>query len=210
MRAIGIIPPSPFGVFIRQSRRSETVLFFDTFTDTNGTDVITTPHIPDIDSVGNGWLRTGGVWTINNNEVTKNIGGGTGRQLYADCGSADCTITCDVTISTSGNVDLPGVAFRLTDTNNFWKVILNRVSNFFTIIERNGGSDVTRANLTGVTITAGVTFAVRVILSGQSITATLDGANQISYGLASLNETVQNHGLQSQSDDTYDNFKVIA
>ena len=191
-----------------KSRNPQTAVFYDTFTDANGTSLLV--HTPDIDTVGAGWLRVGAqVWTINGNKVGHVQSFGNAGEAYANCGVADGAITCDVTVSTSGGVDLAGVAFRLTDTNNLWKVVVARATGAFVIFERNAGVDINRTQKL-VPIVGGATYTIKVILSGQSIVATLDGADQIPYALASFNQAVTNHGIESKSDDIFDDFKVVA
>lgn len=174
-----------------------TIQVSDSFTDTTGTDLsahtVSPTNVP-----GGSWTELTNTWQIaggvNAGLITS---GAQNSSASIPCGFADGNLSVEAdsaatNTATSGDC---GLIVRASDSNNFFKFGVNAQADAFRIVERNGGTNTTRAT-TSITITPGTYYTVTVNLNGQTVTAQLDGANEISYGSAALNETVENHGLQ--------------
>ena len=62
---------------------------------------------------------------------------------------------------------------------------------------------------TSVSSQAGTAYSVQVVLSGTTITVSVNGGNQFSYGSASSHQSATKHGLYSFTINMdFDNFKV--
>lgn len=183
-----------------------TVVVQDTFTDTDGTSLDV--HTPDTQFSG-GWTEVTGNWGITGNQAS--IGAARDNaNATIQTGEADCTITVEAlsAVTSSGGTRDTGIAARHSDTNNYWRIGINDFDEIFRITERNGGTNTTRAS-TSVTINNATYYTVQVVLNGSTITATLDGANEISYGSATLNQTATVHGIVMRgTTDRVDDFLV--
>jgi hypothetical protein len=175
-------------------------LLFDTFTDANGTAL--PAHTMD---VGGTWsVDVAGTYTVQGNRA--NFVNSTGGNLaWADAGQADVTLTAVVNISSAYG----GVVLRFSDANNYWLVFLDNPDGAFQLYEKNAGSFTQRASL-NTTISTNTDHTLSVTAGAATITATLDGASQISYGSATDNQTATKCGLydQGSSGCQWDNFKV--
>jgi len=103
-----------------------------------------------------------------------------------------------------------GIVARWSDNNNYWLVSHNVEDQEFRIWEKNVGTYTKRASA-AVALAGGTYYDIEAELDAQTITATLDGGNQISYGSAALNETETIHGMQLQranADDRNNDFLV--
>jgi hypothetical protein len=166
-----------------------TTVLQDNFVDTNGTSLAA--HTM---NVGPGWTISSGTWTIQSNAAENTAG--TSTIVTSDSGQSNVTISATVTIPTSATGSY-GLAARYTDTSNQWRIgVTLGSSGNFTITEDAAGTVTTRA--TGsVTINANTAYTVQAVMSGTTITATVNGGNQISYGSASSNQSATKHGLRS-------------
>lgn len=182
-----------------------TVQVQDSFTDTDSTNL--DAHTPDVDVVGGGWAEVIGTdWTIQSNHAEA---GTLDATAAIDCGEADLNLSCEAdsnALSAAQNQSA-GLCARLSDSSNFWAIIINDNGNTFRIAEKNAGAYTTRASAS-VTITGGTYYTITAQLDGQTITAQLDDANEISYGSAALNETATVHGIKLRrgSTDRIDDF----
>jgi len=185
-------------------------LLQDTFTDTDADDLIT-QHTP---NVGPGWTRnsTTSSWLIQGNRarVTKT---GTERDFaWMDSGDADVVISCKVFAQSASN--LPGIIARLSDDeSNCWIIHISPQSDTFAILQREADVNTSRAS-TSVTIDIQTLYTIEVTLSGSTITATLNGGNQIQYASATFNQTSTKHGISDFNDTSsfseFDDFLVTA
>lgn len=181
-----------------------TVQVSDSFTDTTNTAL--DAHTPDTDVGGGGWTEVIGTdWTIQSNAANSGTADATAS---IDCGEADINLSCEA--DNSGLSDLAGqsagLAARISNSSNFWAIVINDTGNTFRIAEKNAGTYTTRASAS-VTINSGTFYTLTAQLSGATITAQIDGANEISYGSASLNQTVTVHGIKTRRPfDRIDDF----
>lgn len=175
------------------------VIVQDTFTDTDGTGLAS--HTPDVDTVGAGWSVLSSTPVILSNRLDPAEG-----QAMIDSGIADGIVRADVYGRQNGGA--VGPAFRVQDASNMWfaVIIFGATDNFY-IFQRSGGSNTVRAS-TVVTVDLLTYYTIEVTLDGSSITATLDGGNEISFSSATL-ATETRHGYWNSSGGAYiDNFIV--
>lgn len=172
----------------------------DTFTDTNSTAL--TAHTPDTDVVGTGWEAVTNLFDIQSNKTTTNSSGD--NVAVIDSGQADCTIR--TTLNFDANLKYPAIMFRVTDADNMWYA-QNTVNTTFEMIERTTASNTSRAS-TAKTFSNSTDYAFDVVLSGDSITAHVDGGSEITYS-SSVRNTVTKHGIRAyQTETTFDDFSV--
>lgn len=183
-------------------------LILDQFTDTNGT-AIGSHTIAPTNVPATSWTAQVGTFQIQSNSV-QNIGGAANGHCTLDAGVANCTLSGDVTCpdqATGVNQDT-GLVGRWSNASNYWRVGINEQDDLFRIVERAATVNTSRASAS-VTFGVGSTGAIRASFLAQSITATVDGANEISYGSAALNESATVHGVfGSVAASAVDNFKV--
>jgi hypothetical protein len=163
----------------------------DHFVDADGTALAA--HTMDI---GTGWSVIQGTWKIQSNRAQQ-----TGTLPYqnalTDCGVSDCTIQCALTWPASGNF-AAGLAIRAVDSDHSWYARVNNVSGNFILVERNTG-DVIRDTATYAP-TPGATDTITIVCNSDTITATVNGAHQVSYHPATYNQAVTAHGLWCYQD----------
>lgn len=186
-----------------------TTLVYDTFTDADATS-LTAHTIAPTNTPSTSWTERVGTWTISGNKAVSTFT----SNSHATCnpGVADCTITCKAqTSATNGNMAYDvGLVVRWGATTDYFLVGINSQGDLFRISERVSDNPVSRATAS-VTIDAGTEYTIVVTLSGTSISATLDGANQISYASATANQTATIHGIKGRiATDTIDDFQVVA
>lgn len=195
--------PSPvtfLSPFIRAAVRLSTwTAISDTFTDTNG--VSLDAHASDRNDPGTAWVESAGVWDIQSNQA--NVVSGTGARIaQKESNLPDCIVSADCTRAGGA----AGLVCRFTDTSNFW--LIEVTGTVFRIRENNAGTLTVRASV-ALTTGVGVTRAISVTLNGSTITATADGANEISYASATHNQTATKHGPAGDTNgNLYDNFVV--
>lgn len=180
----------------------------DTFTAGDGTDISGRTPSPTAPG-GATWSERAGNWQITSNAAVSSTANNS-LHCTVDSGVADCTITAEVDSTTSLTTSIrdAGLVARWSDTSNYWKIGINNQDNAFRIVERNATVMTTRATAS-VTINGGTFYTVQAVLSGDDINATLDGANGISYGSATLNQTATVHGFAGrETTDRIDDFLV--
>lgn len=176
-------------------------LIYDTFTDSDGV-ALPSHTIAPTNTPATSWSAQSGTATISSNRA---ISSSSPAIYTVNAGQFN------VTVSLTGNLQGPGgsigVVLRWTNSSNFWFVRFTGTG--FGIFEVNGGTQTQRAS-TSVSLLAGTDYPLVVVASGTSITATVNGGNQISYNNATLNQTVTTHGLRFSLNDVVDNFRVSA
>jgi hypothetical protein len=185
----------------RRKRLLKSLLLWDTFTDVTGTNI--TAHTMNI---GPGWTVSGTTWTIQTNQVE--VTGASGGTIYAGAGVANVTASVDVNITATTAVR-HGHAGRFSDANNAWRTTLNQSGGLFELVEVASGTSTVRASAS-LTVNTGTAYTIAVTYNGTTITATVNGGSQISYGSASSNQTVTNFGCYAGTSNkaTFDNFVV--
>lgn len=175
----------------RQSLRN-TVILQDSFTDTDNLDLPS--HTPDIAPSGSTWNNPN--LKIYNNEVHINY---SDRPLtIIQSAISDCTISIRCSYDPNGNNSTTsefrsGIIARYSDGGNFWRIAFNPLANF-SIYEIKASFAVLRSSAS-FSSSAGIFHTVRAVLSGASISATLDTLYPIAYHLATHNQTATKHGF---------------
>lgn len=166
-------------------------LFDDRFPDANGTNLHGKAPNP---GPGNAWsVHSGAAEVLDGMLATVSGGGTTGMTASADMGAANVTVECDILATTADALQV--IAGRLTDANNCWWASLYQVGNEVSIYELNGGGLTQRA-VVSLAITANVTYRMRAVFNGNSITVYVDGVEQTSYGSASFQNTATRFGVR--------------
>jgi len=184
------------------------VVVYDEFTDTNGTAL--SSHTPNLVFSG-GWSSTN--LSINGNKVV-NSAYGTAR---IETGIADGIVsgylyrTADYSRAIYQNTAIT-VRWGASGYTTGWHIDI--YSNKFCLIEQvgSGGGDYYERAYSNKTISLNTPYFVEIILAGSTITATIDGGNQISYSSAELNKTSTSHGMRlcGGSASALDTFTVTA
>lgn len=176
-------------------------LLRDLFADANGTGLAA--HTMD---VGSGWTVHTGTVTIQSNRARTSSAPGIAT---ADAGQADC----DATVITNATADAggAGLVVRFTDANNCWIFWLDYNASSFDLYEVNGGVSSVRASA-GYNPAAAVDQTIVGDCSGAALSATVNGANPISYGSATHNQTATRVGIRGFQTSTeahdFDTFEV--
>lgn len=175
----------------------------DTFTDTDGVSLAS--HTM---NVGAGW-SIHGTATIQSNKgsVSGSAPTSPGYWLgFVDTGKSDATVSLDVTIAAAGSA---GVAFRFTDNSNNYLAILDIPSGKFTLYEVAAGTSTQRAQ-TSFASSAGPTYTIKAVFSGNSITCTVNGGNAITYSSSDYATNTKHGYYQGAPGGTIDNFTVTS
>lgn len=154
-------------------------VFWDTFTDVDTT--LLSEHTPDVGTV---WAGANANWTISSNMA---VTAAPNNVVVRDTGMDDyrVTVISRVTANDFGDKFPNGAVVRSNNFNRFFTVGI--IHDAFIISENNAGT-ITKRATTAVTINPNTSYAISVVCSGGTITATLDGANQISYDSAPATE----------------------
>src|SRR5438105_6113512 len=149
-----------------------TTLIFDTFTDTNGTNL--TAHTPDTNQ-GSGWLADTGTITVQSNQANC----GSGFPYYAiETGQSNVTITAVVTPSGTAACGLSG---RVSNATNSWDIDIAISGGNLTLSIQEQAAGVFTVRATTTFTDPGAPRSLQAVFSGANISATLNGGNQIAY-----------------------------
>jgi hypothetical protein len=178
----------------------------DTFTAADNTSLDAHTIAP-INRPATAWTERNGDWKIVGNEAKLAVGL---QAAIATCdpGIADCILECSVKNDNTktGSTYDDGIVARYADASHLWQISISKSGNAFRIVETD--TTVTTRASAVISITA-TYYTIKATLAGQSITATLDGANPLSYASAALNQTVTVHGIRGYATtDAIDSFKV--
>lgn len=168
-------------------------LVSDTFTGANGTS--NEGRTPDTDNSGWGWGEINGTWQIQSNALKATAGSGN-LITVIQTEQADVDISVEVTAPAASSC-IAAVILRFQNSNNYWRV-QNRTAdsgvNTVQISEITGGTVTLRAS-GAATMNAGTTYTLRVVSSGNTITAFWDGDQKASYGSATSHNSRMVHGV---------------
>ena len=176
-----------------------TTVVYDTFTDTDATAL--NLHAPDINVAGNPWVPVSTVITSNKADGTSTYNGARILTTLSDC---KITFDCDNTGDAATSDRDSGIRLRRNATGR-WQVTISKYSDVFRIVEYDGNYTVRTS--ASVVIGTG-THTLVAIANGQTISATCDGANDITYGSAAAFLTEKEHGMALYTTSVGDNFKV--
>lgn len=175
---------------------------YDKFTDTNG--VLLPAHIPTKCPVGSAW-ETHGVYDIQSNQANVvSLGSGPSIAVAAiDSGKANCTISAILKLTTGGTI---GIVARYLNIFNY--IVVAYAGAQCLIVKWEGGSASVLQSLAIPIMVAGVDYAVEVVLSGDTISATLDGIYPISVS-SSFGASRTKHGVYlDKANCIMDEFQV--
>lgn len=182
------------------------VLVLDNFTDTNAT-ALSAHSIAPTNTPATSWTNDEGTLEIQSNKARPSADTGV-RSSSVNAAVADCTITVVVR---RGNLGDGGIKFRQQDSANYWIADFLSSTNTFKLYEKNAGTYTERAS-TAITFTVNTDYTMQVVLSGNSIIATLNGGDTISFTSSSFASQTK-HGLwvslgSDGTDFTWDSFKI--
>ena len=165
-------------------------IILDTFADTNG--VLLTNHTPDI-SPGGGWA--GDAWDIQSNKAESPQSFNTPELVQIDAGESDVDIQVTWTTANPA-LGVEGIVARYVDDNNHWIIVFSSTTSVWAIVSRVSSTFTTHAS-TPFTPLATTSYALRCVLIGTSITATIDGGMSINFS-SSSHQSATKHGLRGQ------------
>ena len=222
--ANGVSPDATQAFVLTVASGGPTVYLYDTFTDADGTDL--TAHLMNIGPSGpntSGWQATvdaggsggseppfvieGDAATLNGGSVSDNAG------TLVNAGHADGTITAVVTPEQDNGSVSCGVIFRCADSGGaaLWEVAMYDDS--LLLGTRVGGSFST-ADSISFPFSSGLgstQYTITVVLSGTSISATINGGSRALVATDSTYTTNTYHGIYSSDNlATFQSFKVTA
>lgn len=167
------------------------------FTAADGTKPTTGDYRPEVNFTGHQLLQPLSPYnegTITGNKLVSPIGGVLGQPI--DIGINNSLIveaTFTAVTGSGGNWYAILLRYDTSGSEQYWAVVLDH--SVFKIVERVSGSGITRATATQ-SLTNGAAYTVRVTCSGTTITATVNGANSISYGTYSSLSTFTKLGIE--------------
>lgn len=181
------------------------VIVTDTFTDTNG--VTLKNHTPDVAPEGSSWGGYSiydGVGTIGSNTIL--------GPAYGIIDSKAFNVTVTLTCTNSGD-EYSGIILRGSlSSSDSYHVYVSADDDQFVIMRYSSGGSATKVATKSVTIDAATAYTIVATANGTTISATLDGGNDISYSSATLNLGSTYHGLRIYSGsglgDYADNFQI--
>jgi hypothetical protein len=182
-------------------------LILDQFTDANGTN-LTAHAIAPTNTPAASWATvTGTGFTVQGNKAQP---GGANTVDAADAGQANVTVSADLVFSNISTTD-GGLAVRLTDASNCWFPNLTAPAGNVELYENASGTVTLRAQQ-AFTFANSTTYTLAAALSGSTITVSVNGTQQLSYGSATSNQTATKHGPHCGGSGgtalTFDNFQV--
>lgn len=151
---------------------------------------------------GQAWGTQHGTWGIASNQAYSPALSGGDAIVLIEAGAANVEVSCN--IAHQGN---NGVLFRSANASN---LLLARLGdNALQVYKREGGTWALLSSV-AMTLTAGQTYALRVVASGSTIDIYVGGVKQITI-TESFQSTITTQGLYSGSTlARWDNFKVEA
>lgn len=174
----------------------------DTFTDTDG--VLIAAHTPDTAPEGSSWSSASTYLSIISNKLVKSATAGI-VTTYIDARAFDVkiTVTCTNNASESSTMG-SGISLR-KDGAYYYNVLFNVFTKLFFITSVS----TVVASTEIATLAADTPYTLVVTASGPTITATLDGGNEISISNATNKLGATYHGITLQSTGAYaDGFQI--
>jgi hypothetical protein len=192
-------------------------LVYDTFTDTNGTNL--TAHTPDIDTVGGGWSTNHASVRILNNKWQAGSGFPGPWSSWIDCGKTTVEVSAEITTSLD-NIYWAGISTRFIDANNQFQAVFYDYwgENQVRILEISSGVYTERASVAcSITLASNTSYPMTVTDDESTITISSSVAPDLSYtsslfagstyvGLRSSNRVSISEADQIKAD----NFTVIS
>lgn len=164
-------------------------------------------------TTGHVWVPfTGTVWGISSNKAYIQNSAGSQTIAYVETGVADVTIEVTVNKSDATNsINRMGVAFRISDESNYLFAKFTG-SNQLAIFKVVAGSG---TQLGTTTVTFSNNSVLKVVLSGNQISAYQNGLLKVGPLTESFNQTATKHGLvweaggQAITVCRWDDFSIV-
>lgn len=158
---------------------SSNTLLYDTFTDTDGTDV--SSHTPD---VGGPWVNFGGSNAkILSNQAIGDIGVADAQGQYADVGHSDYTVT--VNWINGQGFNWPVVLLRLDSSNGTGYYLVNEgTTNVIALYEYDGGS---YSQVAAASVSLTGTDLFDIVLLGADLNVSVNGVLTLTYNSMTRN-----------------------
>lgn len=176
------------------------VLVSDTFTGTSGTQM--TAHSPDVNLRGNPWanaaingLGPGAFTDIQSNQARPFQNN---RGVVINVAQHDVVISFDWVTAVGVN-NRNAIVARYVDTSNMIRLRI-RDSGDLTLFKQIAAVDTTVAQVTGLTITKGNTYRVKLYINGTSYRGYIDGV-EILTGTITEHATATKHGFINSGGD---------
>ena len=175
---------------------SEYCPLYDTFTDTDGTELES--HTMDS---GPGWTQHLGLFEINSNQAEHVNPTATSCRAYAATSLSDVRVTAvaSTALNFSG-ASAPGVLLRASNGDNNWLLRIDRFNDTLRIFDRIATAHTARAS-TSFTASQGTEYTLEATANGTTLKLTVDGTT-VTYGAATFNQTATSHGLISTQNGT--------
>lgn len=183
-------------------------IFYDTFTDTNGT--LITAHTPNIDIVGTGWNYSTGYLKISGNQLCVSDAGAA-RHCTCGSGKSDIDISMDVYIPDELNY-LAALIVRKVNKTMYWRIAVARAA---------GGDPIVRISKYTTAVSTAIISHVagvgnlRCVTNGVYFDVYWKGNKVIdAYTSDGTGLTEKNHGIYLYVEGDFkdirvDNFQII-
>jgi hypothetical protein len=158
------------------SANASPYILYDNWQETSGTNLA--GKSPVFGPGGATWNALVGVWSAQGGNQAKCTSSPTNATFVANCGQANFTLACNLTIAATGTPNT-GLSFRTTDVNNWWEVNWYKGSNTIFLFTQIAGSFTERASAS-LTLTPGNTYQFKVVCSGGTIAVYVNGTQYLS------------------------------
>lgn len=170
-----------------------TTLILDQFTDVDTT-LLPSHTIGPVNLPGHAWVAVANNLSIRSNHIYVTNPGP--NICVVDSGKSDVTISF-ITQANQSYACADGIVFRYIDASNYWEAYWDFQARTFNIIQVQSGTPTTQAS-TGASLSPDTSYTVQVVISGTSITATIDAGSKITFS-SSFNQTATSHGIVAKS-----------
>ncbi len=185
-------------------------LFYDTFTDANGTDLF--DHTPDIDVIGNGWnfpsQHPTTVVEVQSNEADVIAHSGNDQQTTWIQRDDNIFIKTKFKFSTADSVY--GLAISQVNDNTWIGVAINNELGEFVTWKNSGGTETDTVKV-AYSSTIDTEYTVTAQIKGDSLIATIDDLENFAEIRRMITyHNSETHGLMFSDDDVvFDDFVII-
>ena len=186
-----------------------TVVVSATFAGTDATAIA--DYVPGTVPGTNRFTSRSGAWQLSSNMAHPSSASNLAHATI-ESGTTNGVITAEARMNSSNTslARVTGIVFRWTDASNYWMcgfLIKDQVTSTFYIVQVSSGTPTSRAS-TNLALAADTMYTVQITLSGNDMSATLEGANTITYS-SSTGASSTVHGICGRDTTSYvDDFVV--
>lgn len=158
-------------------------VLFDTFTDTDGTDLLS--HTPDEGD----WTNDQSTWQIHGNKLVPQGGF---RHAWVDVGGTEATIEATVNLGADGNTRQAGLSIRFVDGNNLWYVLISRAGDgswSSCTLQRVESGSWNQVEVGSTSIAASTDYVLRAEVVGNTLSVFLDDVPQFTHDISAVYST---------------------